>query len=116
MALLKKAPKVFWLVALVQFFCWMAFQYLWTYSTGAMAANVWHTTNASSAGYQAAGNWYGILSAVQSVAAVVWSYVLAKVPNLRHILVSALSLLVSAIDFFSISGFNDYHDCPGAGI
>lgn len=70
LALLKKAPKVFWLVALVQFFCWMAFQYLWTYSTGAMAANVWNTTNASSAGYQAAGNWYGILSAVQSVAAV----------------------------------------------
>ncbi|ANI94984.1 SLC45 family MFS transporter [Lactiplantibacillus plantarum] len=102
LALLKKAPKVFWLVALVQFFCWMAFQYLWTYSTGAMAANVWHTTNASSAGYQAAGNWYGILSAVQSVAAVVWSYVLAKVPNNRHKLGYALSLLLGAIGFFSI--------------
>jgi maltose/moltooligosaccharide transporter len=67
-----------------------------------VAANVWHTTNASSAGYQAAGNWYGILSAVQSVAAVVWSYVLAKVPNNRHKLGYALSLLLGAIGFFSI--------------
>lgn len=80
----------------------MAFQYLWTYSTGAMAANVWHTTNASSAGYQAAGNWYGILSAIQSVAAVVWSYVLAKVPNNRHKLGYALSLLLGAVGFLSI--------------
>lgn len=83
-ALLKKAPKVFWTVTLVQFFCWVAFQYLWTYSAGAIAHNVWNTTNAASTGYQAAGNWYGVLAAVQSIAAVIWSYVLAKVPN-NHI-------------------------------
>ena len=50
--LLKTAPKAFWTVTLVQFFCWFAFQYMWTYSAGAIAENVWHTTDASSVGYQ----------------------------------------------------------------
>lgn len=35
--LLVKAPKVFWTVGLVQFFCWVAFLYMWTYSTDAVA-------------------------------------------------------------------------------
>lgn len=35
--LLVKAPKVFWTVGLVQFFCWAAFLYMWTYSTDAIA-------------------------------------------------------------------------------
>ncbi|MFD1454414.1 SLC45 family MFS transporter [Levilactobacillus lanxiensis] len=100
--LLKSAPKVFWTVTLVQFFCWVAFQYLWTYSAGAIAANVWHTTNAASAGYQAAGNWYGVLAAVQSIAAVVWSYVLAKLPNNVHKLGYAGSLGLGALGFISV--------------
>ena len=35
--LLRKAPKVFWSVGLVQFFCWAAFLYMWSYSTDAIA-------------------------------------------------------------------------------
>ena len=100
--LLKIAPKAFWTVTLVQFFCWFAFQYLWTYSAGAIAENVWHTTNATSQGYQAAGNWYGVLAAVQSIAAVVWSYVLAKVPNKYHKAGYFSSLLLGALGFLSI--------------
>lgn len=100
--LLKTAPKAFWTVTLVQFFCWFAFQYLWTYSAGAIAENVWHTTNATSQGYQAAGNWYGVLAAVQSIAAVVWSYVLAKVPNKYYKAGYFSSLLLGALGFLSI--------------
>ena len=100
--LLKHAPRVFWNVALVQFFCWFSFQYLSTYAVGAIAKNVWLTTDASSAAYQAAGNWYGVMTAVQSIAAVVWSYVLAKVPNNRHKLVYGLSLALGAIGYTSI--------------
>lgn len=37
--LLKDAPKVFWTVGLVQFFCWAAFLYMWTYSTDAIAGH-----------------------------------------------------------------------------
>ncbi|GEK27838.1 SLC45 family MFS transporter [Furfurilactobacillus siliginis] len=74
--LVKVAPKAFWEVSFVQLFAWFAFQYLWTYSTGAIADNVWNTTNPASAGYQAAGNWFGILTCIQSVAAVVWGMLL----------------------------------------
>ena len=100
--LLKKAPKAFWTVTLVQFFCWFAFQYLWTYSAGAIAQNVWHTANASSAAYQAAGNWYGVLAAVQSIAAVACSYVLAKLPNRFHKSGYAVSLMLGALGFVSV--------------
>lgn len=107
--LLKQAPKAFWTVTLVQFFCWFAFQYLWTYSAGAIAQNVWHTTNATSAAYQAAGNWYGVLAAVQSIAAVVWSYVLAKVPNQYHKAGYAGSLLLGAVGFLSVFFIHDQY-------
>ncbi|MDE6331564.1 MAG: MFS transporter, partial [Muribaculaceae bacterium] len=35
--LLAHAPKVFWTVGIVQFFCWAGFLYMWTYSTDAVA-------------------------------------------------------------------------------
>ena len=107
LTLLRHAPKAFWTVTLVQFFCWFAFQYLWTYSAGAIASNVWGTTNASSVGYQDAGNWYGVLAAVQSIAAVIWSYVLAKVPNKYHKLGYAGSILLGAIGFISVFYIHD---------
>ncbi|MDR0799526.1 MAG: MFS transporter, partial [Dysgonamonadaceae bacterium] len=53
--LLKNAPKVFWTVGLVQFFCWAAFLYMWTYTTGATAENIWSTTDTHSEAYQTAG-------------------------------------------------------------
>lgn len=41
--LLKDAPSTFWTVGLVQFFCWFAFLFLWTYSTNTVAINAFHT-------------------------------------------------------------------------
>lgn len=100
--LLRKAPKIFWTISLVQLFCWMGFQYLWTYGTGAIADNVWNTTNAASADYQTAGNWFGILSAMQAIAAVIWSLVLSRISNNRRKIWYAVSLLIGAIGFGSI--------------
>lgn len=37
--LLIKAPKAFWTIGLVQFFCWFAFMFMWTYTNGSIAAN-----------------------------------------------------------------------------
>ncbi|MDD5825163.1 MAG: MFS transporter, partial [Prevotellaceae bacterium] len=59
--LLKNAPRAFWTVGLVQFFCWAAFMYMWTYTNGAIAETCWQTTDPTTAGYQAAGNWVGVL-------------------------------------------------------
>ncbi len=42
-ALLVHAPKVFWTVGLVQFFCWAGFLYMWTYSTDAIAGHAFNS-------------------------------------------------------------------------
>ncbi len=95
--LLLHAPKVFWTVGLVQFFCWMAFMYMWTYTTGAIAENVWQSSDPHSAGYQEAGNWTGVLFAVQAIGSVCWAMVIPRIKNRR--LVYSLSLLLGAIGF-----------------
>ena len=44
------------------------------YSTGAIAETVWNTTDPASEAFQEAGNWVGILFAVQAVGSVAVSY------------------------------------------
>ncbi len=39
--LLVRAPKVFWTIGIVQFFCWAGFLYMWTYSTDAIAGHAY---------------------------------------------------------------------------
>lgn len=41
--LLKNAPSTFWTVGLVQFFCWFAFLFMWTYTTGTVATTAFNT-------------------------------------------------------------------------
>ena len=100
--LLISAPKTFWTITLVQFFCWMGFQYLWTYGTGAVALNVWHTTQPFSQAYQEAGNWFDVLTAVESIGAVLWSLVLSRIPNNNKKAFYFLSLILGGIGFGSI--------------
>lgn len=100
--LLKEAPKAFWEISLVQMFCWFAFQYLWTYGTGAIAANVWHTADPSTAAYQAAGNWFGILSSIEAVAAVLWGLVLAKIQPHQRKTVYTIGLFLGGFGFLSV--------------
>ena len=104
MKLLVEAPKTFWTVGLVQFFCWAAFLYMWTYTNGAVAVNCWGVdmgaeNAAASAGYQAAGNWVGVLFAVQAVGSIFWATVLPRFKNIKTGYV--VSLLISAIGFIS---------------
>ncbi len=101
LTLLIHAPKTFWTVGLVQFFCWAAFMYMWTYSNGAAAANCWGTTDPASAGYQAAGNWVGVVFAVQAVGSILWAIVIPKFSSLKRAYV--LSLLIGAVGFISIA-------------
>lgn len=46
--LLKNAPSTFWTVGLVQFFCWFAFLFLWTYSTNTVAHKAFSTPEVKS--------------------------------------------------------------------
>lgn len=41
--LLKEAPSTFWTVSIVQFFCWFAFLFMWTYTTNTVATNAFDT-------------------------------------------------------------------------
>lgn len=106
--LIKKAPRAFWEVSFVQLFDWFAFQYLWTYATGAIAKNVWNTADTASAGYQAAGNWYGILTCIQSVAAVIWGFlILSKTNPLKRKFWFRVGLVMGAIGFTGVFMIHD---------
>ena len=105
--LLLHAPKAFWQIGLVQFFCWFAFLYMWTYTTAAVAGNVWGTTETTSEGYQIAGNWVGVLFAVQSIGSILWAMVL---PMFRKIKVGySVSLVLGAIGFISTFFIHDQY-------
>ena len=97
--LLIHAPRTFWTVGLVQFFCWVAFLYMWTYTPGAIADTVWGTTDTNSEAYQTAGTWVGVLFAVQAVGSVLWAVVIPRFKS--HKTVYVLSLLLGAAGFIS---------------
>ena len=107
LTLLKKAPSTFWRVGLVQFFCWAAFLYMWNYTTGSISDTVWGTTDVASAGYQDAGNWTGIVFAVQTLGAVVWAMVLPQFKNTK--LAYSMSLVMSGIGFSLIPFVHDQY-------
>ena len=103
--LLVEAPKAFWTVGLVQFFCWAAFLFMWTYSNGAIANNVWGTTDVASEGYQAAGNWVGVVFAIQAVGSLCWALFIPKFKSDRAAYVT--SLVIGALGFISILFIHD---------
>lgn len=103
--LLRKAPSTFWKVGLVQFFCWAGFLYLWNYSTGAIAETVWNTTDPASEAFQEAGNWVGILFAVQAVGSVIWAVVLPQFKNTK--VAYAVSLVIGGVGFALIPFLHD---------
>lgn len=113
--LLVKAPKVFWTVGLVQFFCWGAYMYMWTYTNGTVAYHFFGTPvldsvvggvhkvvlNTQSVQYQNAANWVGIAYAVQAVGAVIWAMIIPLFKNRR--LIYSFSLLMGTVGFILMS-------------
>lgn len=95
--LLKNAPSTFWTVGIVQFFCWAAFMYMWTYTNGGIAETCWGTTDVASAGYQEAGNWVGVLFAVQAIGSVLWAVVLPMFKKVKT--AYSVSLLIGGAGF-----------------
>lgn len=106
--LLVKAPKVFWTVGLVQFFCWVAFMYMWTYNTGAVAEQAfgWESAHGTQTlNYNEAANWNGILFAVQAIGSVIWAAILPRFKNRR--MAYFISLLIGGAGFISTIFFHD---------
>ena len=115
--LLVKAPSAFWTVGLVQFFCWAAFMFMWTYTNGSIALNVFDTPIIENAGrlvldtksiqYQNAANWVGVIFAVQAVGSVFWAMAIPFFKNKKVAYI--VSLLLGAIGFASIYFIHDQY-------
>lgn len=109
-SLLVHAPKVFWTVGLVQFFCWAGFMFMWTYSVGTVASEVFDTPTVERGGsivldtttaqYQAAGDWNGVLTAVQAIGAMLWAMLIPKFKSLKA--VYSLSLVIGGLGFLGL--------------
>ena len=103
--LLKNAPSAFWRIGLVQFFSWAAFLYMWTYVVDAVSITVWDTADSASEAYQVAGNWTGVLYAIQAMSSVAWA---ALIPRFKSIkLAYAVSMALGGLGFALIPF------CPG---
>ena len=103
--LLKEAPSAFWTVGLVQFFCWAAFMYMWTYSNGAIATLCfgWDGVNAKDVAFQDAGNWVGVVFCIQAVGSLLWAMVLPLLEKWTgNKGAYAISLVVGAVGFISV--------------
>ena len=103
--LLKNAPSTFWRIGLVQFCCWAAFLYMWTYVVDAVSLTVWNTADSATEEYQVAGNWTGVLYALQAVSAVVWAAIIPRFKNIK--IAYAVSLVIGGLGFALIPF------CPG---
>ncbi len=103
--LLIDAPKTFWTVGLVQFFCWSAFMYMWTYSNGAIATLCfdWDGVSTAAEAFQNAGNWVGVVFCIQAVGSLLWAVVLPVLEKwCGNKGAYAASLIVGAVGFISI--------------
>ena len=115
--LLVKAPSAFWTVGLVQFFCWAAFMFMWTYTNGSIAANVFDTPIVERAGnmvldtksiqYQTASNWVGVIFAVQAIGSVLWAMAIPLFKGRKTAYV--VSLLLGAVGFISTYFIHDQY-------
>ena len=115
--LLLNAPSAFWTVGLVQFFCWAAFMFMWTYTNGTIAANIFDTPTVERGGafvldttsvqYQSAANWVGVLFAVQAIGSVLWAIVIPMIKNIKAAYI--ISLVLGGIGFISTNFITDQH-------
>ena len=105
--LLRNAPSAFWRIGLVQFFCWAAFLYMWTYVVDAVSLTVWDTADSKTEAYQTAGNWTGVLYAIQSVGSVVWATLIPRFSNIK--MAYSVSLLLGGLGFALIPFCHDQY-------
>ncbi len=107
LALLMRAPKNFWRVSLVQFFCWAALLYMWSYVVGAVSETVWNTDDPGTEAYQTARNWTGVLYAIQALSSVVWATLIPRFSNMK--IAYSVSIMLGALGFALIPFCHDQY-------
>jgi maltose/moltooligosaccharide transporter len=88
-------PEVMKRLAVAQFFSWSALFTMWIYTTPVVAQDFYRSPDPASAGFQDAGNWVGVLFAVQNGVAAVAA--LAVLPWLAKALGKARTHVVCLI-------------------
>lgn len=79
--LLKNIPPVMWQLSVTQFFSWFSLFLMWVFTTQGIAQNIWNTSDATSKEFNEAGNWTGVIFAVYSVFAALYSLVLTPLAD-----------------------------------
>ncbi|MFZ9046363.1 MAG: MFS transporter, partial [Cyclobacteriaceae bacterium] len=103
-------PKTMKQLGVVQFFSWFALFSMWVFSTPAIAQHVYGTAvdDTSSAAYNDAGNWVGVMftvyNAVSAGFAMLLPIIAAKLGRKRT---HSLALLIGAVGFLSIYFIKD---------
>ena len=80
---------------------------MWTYTTGGIAENVWGTIDVTSAAYQAAGDWTGVLFAVQAIGSILWAMVIPMFRSAK--MAYSTSLVLGALGFISAYFIHDQY-------
>ena len=94
-----------WRLAIVQFFSWFALFMMWVYTTPGVAQNVWNTVagDGTSAAYNEAANWIGVIFAGYSVFGALFSLIMARLATkFGRKTVYMLSLLVGGAGLISM--------------
>jgi maltose/moltooligosaccharide transporter len=98
-------PKTMKQLAVVQFFSWYALFSMWVFTTPAVAANVFHIKagDTSSAEYNNAANWVGILFGVYNAVSAVYALLLPKIlEKISRKKMHAFSLIMGGLGLISL--------------
>lgn len=102
--LLTGIPGVMWQLAVVQFFSWFSLFLLWTYTTPAVALNVWGSADSSSVEYGQAADWVGVLFALYSVLSALFALVIVALSRkIGNKGVYAFSLVAGGLGFLGMT-------------
>ncbi|MEG1616238.1 MAG: MFS transporter [Bacteroidales bacterium] len=95
-------------LGLVQFCSWFALFSLWVYTTPAVAEHLYGTTDSSSAAYNEAANWVGVLFGVYNFVAMGFALVLPIIARYTSRKIThAIALVCGGLGLISMYFFND---------
>jgi maltose/moltooligosaccharide transporter len=103
-------PKAMKQLGLVQFFSWFALFSMWVFSTPAIATHIYHVApgDSSSATYQDAANWVGIIFGVYNGVSALYAFLLPAIAlKLGRKSTHALSLTAGGLGLISIYFIQD---------
>ena len=101
----KKMPHTMRQLSMVQFFSWFALFGMWVYTTPAISHHIYGlpTTDTSSAMYQKAGDWVGIIFGVYNSISSIYAFMLPKIARrIGRKQTHALSLAIGGIGLISV--------------